>query len=379
MKILLAPDKFKSSLSAKDVCSAMQKGFQTAWPDASCIAFPLADGGEGTFEILTHHSGGTVRQSNVLDPLLRPRQAKYGVSGDGNTAFIEMAQASGLHLLMPTERNCLYTSTWGTGQLISDAIDRGVSEILIGVGGSATCEGGIGMAAALGYGFLDKNGRAVTPIGKNLSDIAYIQPPSDLFLQRLPTVRVACDVDNPLYGPQGATYVYGPQKGASLDDLPRLDEGLQHLAFLIDRDLGMSVADIPGAGAAGGLAAGLMAFLHAKLTGGFDLVAEYTQLADVMSEADWIVTGEGKVDRQTLQGKVVAGVCKMAKQYGKPVVILAGTIEDAWEVRAQLDIAYLSSIVLGPCDLEGAISQAAINLEYAAYNLAGLIVKAKKY
>jgi glycerate 2-kinase len=323
VKILIAPDKFKGSLSAQEVCNAIGDALFEMDPSYEISQVPLADGGEGTFEILVTQSHGRLKKISVLDPLQRPIQAEYGLSKDGAVAFIEMAKASGLQLLKENERNPLLTSTIGTGQLILDALDEGATNIILGIGGSATSDAGIGMAHALGFRFLNEKKEILDPTGASLSKIDSVD--DSLADARLGHVNftVLCDVDNPLYGTQGAAYVYGPQKGASPQIVKELDHGLIHFADHVKTIKSIDL-NFPGAGAAGGLGAGAKLFLHANFERGIDYICWLTGLEEKIKTTDMIITGEGKVDQQTFSGKVVAHVLDLANQYNKPVFILCG-------------------------------------------------------
>jgi glycerate kinase len=323
VNILIAPDKFKGSLSASEVCNAVSDALLELNPSLRITKVPLADGGEGTFEILVDQSKGRIKKVVVLDPLQRPIEAEYGLSEDGTIAFIEMAKASGLQLLREGERNPLYTTTIGTGQLIKDALDEGVTNIILGIGGSATNDAGIGMAHALGYRFLDRENSNLIPVGKSLSMIHNIDKSGvDVRLQTI-AFTVLCDVTNPLFGPQGAASVYGPQKGATALMVEELDTGLKHLADLVNNAYAYDL-NFPGAGAAGGLGAGAKLFLHATLKKGIDYICQITDLEEKIKNCELVITGEGKVDQQSLSGKVVAHVYAMAKKYQKRVFILCG-------------------------------------------------------
>lgn len=323
MTILIAPDKFKGSLSAKEVCEAVHNGLMYLDPSLSIISVPLADGGEGTSELLTNHSKGSVISCSVSDPLFRKVNAAYGISGDGTTAFIEMASASGLDLLTKEERNPLNTTTYGTGELIADAIHHGVKKIILAIGGSATNDAGIGMAAALGIKFNDESGNELQPIGENLTHIHSIANDHSLLKKEKVDFIVLCDVNNELYGPSGAAFVYGPQKGADAQAVQLLDQGLKHFASVVEKELDLDV-HFPGAGAAGGLGAGAKVFLQATFTRGIDFVLNALTLEEQIKQADLVVTGEGKMDEQTLSGKVVMGVTQLAHKYHKPVIAIVG-------------------------------------------------------
>jgi glycerate kinase len=322
MKIIVAPDKFKGSLTAQEVCEAVRDGILQIKKDAEVIMHPLADGGEGSLDILADHLGAEEKEAIVLNPLFQPLRASYLMYED--MAYIEMARASGLPLLKPEERSARLTTTFGTGQLIRNAIQRGAREIHLFVGGSATTEAGIGMASALGYRFVDAAGNNLRPVGENLGRIDRIDSSQLQFDPSAIRATVVTDVLNPLYGPDGAAHVFAPQKGADVDDVKYLDEGLQHLAEIIKRDLGKEVAELPGAGAAGGLGAGGVAFLNADIKSGIESIIEATYLKYHLDETDLIITGEGMFDHQSLQGKVVAGVAQLAKQHDIPVLVFAG-------------------------------------------------------
>ena len=326
MKIVVAPDKFRGSLTAGEVCAAVASGVLQARPEAVIQSVPLADGGEGTCDLLTEWSGGTRVEMSVPGPLLTPVAARYGLSKDGDTAFIEMAVASGLALLKPEERNPLLTSTVGTGALIVDALSRGVGKIVLGLGGSATVDAGIGMASALGYRFLDSDGEALRPVGENLIHIRSIDASAASPLLRNVAVVALCDVTNPLSGPDGAAYVYGPQKGGSKAALDLLDAGLRNFKRMVNKYLGVA-ADFPGAGAAGGLGAGAKVFLNASIEKGVNYIVRSAELEEKIRGADLVITGEGKIDSQTFSGKVVSEVTRLAIASGKPVIAICGTCD----------------------------------------------------
>lgn len=323
MNILICPDKFKGSLNAKEVCRAVASGFARLNPDALIRSVPLADGGEGTCDLLTEWHNGSRIQIEVPGPLFTPLMAHYGLSKDGTTAFIEMAVASGLTLISPEHRNPLFTTTLGTGEMIADALHRGVREIILGIGGSATNDAGIGMATALGYRFYDAGGEALKPTGDNLIHIRSIDTSSVNPLLKEVNVIALCDVTNPLYGPNGAAYVYGPQKGAGPQEVQLLDAGLQNFKRVVRKFLKSSV-DFPGAGAAGGLGAGARVFLNAAMEKGVSHFIKSTRLDEEVRQADLIITGEGKIDSQTFSGKVVSEVIMLAQKEGKRVVVICG-------------------------------------------------------
>jgi len=345
LTIAIAPDSFKGSLTAEQAAQCIKKGFRRGFPNAEYRLIPMADGGEGTVAAMTSATNGRLVYVRVCGPLGRSVRAAFGVTGDGQTAVIEMAAASGLPLLKLSERNPLKTSTCGTGELIRKALDLGVKHMVIGIGGSATVDGGMGMARALGAKYLDARGREVPEGGGALGRIKKIDL-SNLDA-RLKTVRldVACDVTNPLVGSKGAAEVYGPQKGATPAMVKVLDAGLRNLSAVIQRDLGMLVRDIPGSGAAGGLGAGLLAFLGAKLKRGVTTVIDTVGLKDRLMGCDLVVTGEGRMDAQTAYGKTPAGVAGVARRLKIPVVAICGCVgRDVPQVRgAGIDV-YFSAL-----------------------------------
>ncbi|MCE6991599.1 glycerate kinase [Dyadobacter sp. CY323] len=378
MNILIAPDKFRGSLEAAQVCRAVEEGVLLAFPDANVTSLPLADGGEGTSEILTRQAGGARISATVSDPLGRRVIADYGLSKDGETAFIEMAAASGLALLQSNERNPLLTSTFGTGELIKDALDRKVKKVILGIGGSATTEGGIGMAAALGCRFYDQNGQLLSPNGQSLSLIHSIDI-SDID-KRVDDTEfiVACDVTNPLYGSWGAAYVYGPQKGADPAMVEILDEGLKNLAKVASAAFGTDVSDEPGAGAAGGLGAGCMWFLHAVLKDGVSIVMEQSNMSSLVEQADLVITGEGKVDEQTLNGKVVKGLADLCGRYQVPLAVICGTLQITPEQCRDAGMTYAISVLNRPMNLETAQREAFVLVKDATFHLMRLFFSNRK-
>lgn len=367
MRMLLAPDAFKDALPAMAVAEAMAAGILLADPAAEVTHFPLADGGEGTFEVLQQHFQASIRVIQVQDPLFRPVTARYGLSKDGQTAFLEMAQASGLQLLAPEARNPLITTSFGTGEMIRDALDQGVSQLILGIGGTATNDAGMGMAAALGWRFLDKNGSPVAPIGGNLSRVDTIVPPSRNY--RLPVkVQVICDVDNPLFGPSGAAYTYARQKGADTAAIESLDQGLRHFSQVLETTFGKTPAQKKGAGAAGGLGAACLSFLNAELKPGIELVMQLTGFEDLVKKSDWIVTGEGKIDDQTLHGKLIQGISTLARRHGVPVTAFCGTLAASPQAIQALGLAGAFSILNRPCTLAEALPETRDALEMAVFN-----------
>lgn len=344
MNILVCPDKFKGSLTARQVCEVIKQAIKEALPDAHVHLTPLADGGEGTGELLTERHHGEQLVVDVFGPLFETIAASYGVSGDGQTAFIEMATASGLTLLKPHERNPLHTTSLGTGQLIAHALGRGVSQVVLGIGGSATNDAGIGMATALGYSFLDASGKALKPTGGNLVRIRSIRKES--VHPRLRETDFIClsDVTNPLSGPQGAAHVYGPQKGADHASIELLDAGLQNFHDVVLREFGIS-SNFPGAGAAGGLGAGALVFLNASIRSGVSFMIEIAGLASQVKTADLVITGEGRIDSQTFSGKVVSEVVRLSVDAGKSVFAVCGICELSKEDLSKSGITRVISLV----------------------------------
>lgn len=323
MKIIVALDSFKGTLRAVQACRIAQEALTAVHPEFDVLCLPMADGGEGTAEVMLHNKTGRWIPKIVTGPLEDMQvQAGYARFED-DTALVEMACASGLELLAKEQMNPLKTTTYGTGQLIRDAIEQGAKRIYLAVGGSATVDGGIGAASALGWKFLNSAGNPVCPVGDGIGDIAKILKPG-----RLPPVpiEVLCDVTNPLCGPMGAARVYGPQKGASPQAVEILEKNLQYLAALIRDQLGKDIQDLPGAGAAGGLAAGAVAFLNASIVSGIDTILNESRFMEKSRDADWVITGEGSFDQQSLYGKVVSGILRAAKQTGAKIAVLAGQI-----------------------------------------------------
>ncbi len=370
---VLAPDSFKESMTAKEVCIAMEKGLRKVYPEANYIHVPMADGGEGTVQSLVDASGGELFEKEVTGPLGQPVIAKYGMLGDGMTAAIEMASASGIHYVTKETKNPLVTTTYGTGELIRECLDRGVKKILIGIGGSATNDGGAGMAEALGAKFLDAEGSELPRGGGSLDRLARIDVALlDPRLQQVELI-VACDVTNPLCGETGASRVFGPQKGATPDMVAHLDAALGRYADIVKEQLGKDVRDVPGAGAAGGLGAGLLIFTQAKLQKGIEIVIEYTGLKDKIADADLVFTGEGGIDFQTKFGKTPYGVAKVAKEAGKRVIAVAGYIGEGIDTLYAEGIDAVFGIVPGASELDKLLAEGPQNVERTCENIARVL------
>ncbi|WP_114766787.1 glycerate kinase [Vibrio rhodolitus] len=370
MKIVIAPDSYKESLTAMQVATAIESGFRQVLPDAEYIKLPMADGGEGTVQSLVDATGGQVVSTVVTGPLGEPVEGFYGLLGDGVSAVVEMAAASGLHLVEPDARNPLNTTSYGTGELIKAALKQGAQHIIIGIGGSATNDGGIGMAQALGARFLDSDGHELAYGGGAIANLEQIDLSGlDPRLQQV-RLEVACDVDNPLCGPTGASYVFGPQKGATPAMVEQLDYNLAHYASIIERTTGKDVTNQAGAGAAGGLGATLLGLLTASLRPGIQIVIEATNLAEVVKDAALVITGEGRIDSQTIHGKTPMGVAQTAKLYDLPVIGIAGSLASDCNVVHQHGIDAVFSVVPGAVDLPSALKQAAFNVEMTARNVA---------
>jgi len=355
MKIIVSPNAFKGSMSGFEAAAAIALGVSRVIPDARILCMPVADGGDGLVDILCQALGGKMIKEIVTGPLRHKVNASYCYIAESRTGIVEMAKASGLALLDDNEKNPELTTTYGTGQLIKKCLDRGAERIVVGLGGSATCDGGIGAAAAFGYRFYDDSGKELDPIGANLTKIKNIDRTSvDTRFETI-IIEAVCDVTNPLTGIQGASFVYSPQKGADKEQVVRLDEGLQNLASVILRDLGIAVDMIPGAGAAGGLGAGVHAFFKGRLRKGIDLVMDLIELQDKITGADLVITGEGRMDAQTKFDKAPAGVAKIAKKNGVPCIALCGSIGDNISELYDQGIDAVFSICREPMGLDKAI------------------------
>ena len=374
MKILIAPDSFKGSATALEVGNALTMGFRRVFPQAEIMVLPMADGGEGTVTSLVSATGGEIRSSVVKNPIGVPIIAKYGVLGDTTTAVIEMSAASGLTLISTEQQNPFLTTTYGTGQLILSALNDGCRRLIIGIGGSATNDGGAGMAQALGVVLNTQNGIPISFGGQGLSKLAEIDI-SNLDDRLSETeVVVACDVDNPLTGPKGASFVYGRQKGATPEMMEILDQNLAHYALVIEKRLGRNIGDLPGAGAAGGLGAGLVAFTDAELKPGIDIVTKTVKLAEHLEGVDLVITGEGQLDEQTIHGKTPVGVAKIAQQRNIPVVAIVGGIKGNPTELYQKGITAMIDITPKPMPLNRVMERTIPLLEQASERVARLIL-----
>ncbi|WP_243977426.1 glycerate kinase [Vibrio natriegens] len=375
MKVVIAPDSFKESLTAKQVSEAIKAGLARVWHDAEFVTVPVADGGEGTVQSLIDATQGEQVFTTVFDPLNKEVQAFYGILGDGETAVIEMAEASGLHLVPAEDRDPKLTSSFGTGQLIKHALDRGMQRLIIGLGGSATNDGGVGMLTALGVKFLDESGNAIATNGGGLINLASIDTSGlDVRLAQC-EILVACDVDNPLCGEKGASATFGPQKGATTTDISVLDNALRKFGELTEQVTGKHVLTREGAGAAGGMGAALLGYTSARLQPGIEIVLETVKLADHVADADIVFTGEGRIDHQTAHGKTPMGVAKVAKQFNLPVIALAGCVGDNYQAVYQCGIDAVFPCVPRAMSLADAMTEAETNVANLAENVARLWTK----
>lgn len=364
MKIVLAPDSFKGSLTSYEACEAMEKGIRRVMPGADIIKVPMADGGEGTVQSMVAALGGEYITCQVTDPLGRKTLAKYGILSNG-TAVIEMAEASGLNCLGKNERNPLFTTTYGTGELIKNALDRGCRKFFLGIGGSATNDGGAGMAQALGYRLFDRKGRELPFGGGSLNNLAWIDSSQAEPALKESIFLVACDVDNPLCGSNGASAVFGPQKGADPEMVELLDYNLKHFAQIVERDLGVDILNYPGSGAAGGLGGGMLAFLKGRLQPGIEIVMEAICFVEKIQGADLILTGEGSCDSQTLRGKVPFGVARVGSKFEIPVIVFAGSIGSGAKELYNHGVISIIPLVENPVNLEEAMTKAKFLLSEA--------------
>jgi glycerate kinase len=377
MKILIASDSFKGSATTMEVADSIEKGFAGIYQGVEIVKVPMADGGEGTVETLVAGMDGEFAYEEVTGPLGEGVQAKYGIIKD-EIAIIEMAEASGLVLVKEEMRNPLLTTTYGTGELILSALKRGYRKIYVGIGGSATNDGGMGMAKALGYRFLDRDGNEIPDGGGALGQLQRIDRSKVTPLIEDAKITVMCDVENPLYGTDGAAYVYGPQKGANPEMVKLLDENLKHFADILRRDMDVDIGDIPGSGAAGGLGGGLMAFCRAELKPGIEMVLDIQQFEGQLQGVDLVITGEGRIDGQSAKGKVPAGVAKLASKLNKPVVAIAGGIGEGTEGLYSMGIDLILPIVDRPMGLGEAMGEAKTLLEKTGERLARILMLSEK-
>jgi len=345
MKILIAPDSFKGSLTALEVANNIEEGINNIYPEAKIIKVPMADGGEGTTKALVDATDGEIIHKKVTGPLGEKVKAYFGILGNKKTAVIEMASASGFDLIPLEKANPYKTTTYGTGELIKSALDKKVEKIIIGVGGSATNDGGVGMAQAVGVKFIDSKGKEIEFGGYHLDKIKKIDTSNlDPRIKDV-NIEVACDVDNPLYGKNGAAYVYAPQKGANDNMVQQLDKNLRYFSKIVKKELNKDIKSLPGGGAAGGLGAGLVAFLGAELKSGVDLIIEANNLLEKMQNVDLVITGEGKIDKQTINGKTPMGVLKAAQKYDIPVIAVCGILGEGYEYFSKEDLLSIFSII----------------------------------
>ena len=370
MKIVIAPDSFKGSLTAAEAAEAIETGFRAVYPDAEYVKVPMADGGEGTVQSLVDATSGTIITQLVSGPMGDMVAGFFGILGDRQTAVIEMAAASGIHWVRPKERDVFLASSFGTGQLINAALDRGCDKLIVGLGGSATNDGGIGMMKALGAQFFDQDGvqlaadvRALLQLAS--IDLQYLDPRLDKT-----EIVVACDVDNPLCGENGAARVFGPQKGATEEDIAVLDQALTRYGDILSANAGRDIASEPGAGAAGGMGAAFIGLIDAVLKPGVDIVIEIVDLANSLVDANLVITGEGRVDNQTIHGKTPMGVAKVAKSCNLPVICIAGSVEDGADFTHQLGIDEIYSVTEGDYDLTEVLIEAEHKLTQAAQKIA---------
>lgn len=377
MKIIIAPDSFKGSLLSSEVADSIEKGIKNITKKIKTIKIPIADGGEGTVEALIASMNGKIYYKNVTDPLGKKIKAFYGIIKSEKTGIIEMASASGLTLVPVSKRNPLFTTTFGTGELIKQAIADGCKKIIIGIGGSATTDGGMGMLQALGVEFFDLNGNKLGIGGKEMIKIHSINTSKMFTPLKDVEFIVASDVTNPLYGKKGASYVFGPQKGATPQIVKQLDEGLKNYAQKIKKALKKDIAKIPGTGAAGGLGGGLVAFLNSKIKSGINIIIEKTKFEEKLNEADLVITGEGNTDFQTLFGKVPVGIAEIAKKHKVPVVCLSGGLGNDLEKLYNIGITAFFSIVNHPMDLESAMKNSRKLIELQAENIIRLFIQGR--
>ncbi len=374
MKIVIAPDSFKESLTAKQVCNAIETGLKRVFVNAEYISVPVADGGEGTVQSMVDATQGRLIHKRVTGPLGEPVDALYGILGDNQTAIIEVAAASGLALVATNQRDPMKTSSYGTGQLIEAALDNGINKFIIGLGGSATNDGGIGLLEAIGVKFFDKNNQELATNGSSLCKIHRIDTTKLDPRFTKSSFLIACDVDNPLCGLQGASAIFGPQKGASSKDIEQLDIGLLHYSQLLEKQFHINLKDIPGTGAAGGIAVALLAFSNAQMKKGINIVLDRVKLREHLQSADIVFTGEGCIDQQTAYGKTPMGVAQLAKQFNLPVIAIAGCLEGNYQTvyNNGIDAVFASTPKAMP--LQDAFKYAEKNIANTAENIARILL-----
>ncbi|MFC3873921.1 glycerate kinase [Neisseria musculi] len=375
MKIVIAPDSFKESLSAAEAANALETGLKTVFPHAQYVKIPMADGGEGTVQSLVDATQGKLAAAEVTAPCGNRTAAFFGISGNGQTAFIEMAAASGLHLVPNGQRNPLAATSYGTGELILAALDSGAGKIILGIGGSATNDGGAGMLQALGARFFDRSGCLIPAglAGGSLADIARVDFSQLDHRLHHTAFEIACDVNNPLCGGRGASAVFGPQKGATPEMIAVLDQNLRHYADIIQRDLHLDIASPAGSGAAGGMGGGLLTLPNVQLKAGVEIVIDAVKLAQQVRDADWVITGEGRIDAQSITGKTPVGVARTAKRFHKPVIAVAGSLREDYEVVYEHGIDAVFPIIRQAGALPETLAGGYANLVSAAQNIARLI------
>lgn len=373
MKIVIAPDSYKESLSALEVATQIELGFKEIFPNAEYLKVPMADGGEGTVQAMVEATQGCRIEVEVTAPLGERVTGFYGLTGDGRTAMIEMAAASGLAMVPPALRDPRVTTSYGTGELITAALDAGARHLILGIGGSATNDGGAGMLQALGVQLLDAAGQQLAPGGAPLAQLVRIDASGLDARLAACTIEVACDVDNPLTGPRGASAIFGPQKGATPEVVQQLDANLKHYAEVILRDVGVDVDAVAGAGAAGGMGAAMLAFLKGQLRPGCEIIAKAVGLEAAVQDADLVVTGEGRIDQQTIFGKTPFGVATVAKLHGVPVIGIAGSLGTNAQVVHDHGIDAIFSVLSRICTIEEALKEAEHNVRSSARNIAAVL------
>jgi glycerate kinase len=376
MKVVIAPDSFKESMSAKEVCDCAERGILSIFPEWEIVKVPMADGGEGTLESLIDATNGKIYNEETLNPIGEKIISRYGILGDKNIAIIEMASTSGIELIPKEKRDPYITTTYGTGQLMLKALDHDVERIILGIGGSATTDGGAGMLQALGAKLMDENGREIGFGGFELGKLAKIDFSNLDERLRKVEILVACDVSNPLTGKNGSAYVFGPQKGATPQMVEVLDNNLLHYSKIVKRDLNMEINNIPGAGAAGGLGAGLLT-LGGILKKGVEIVIDTVDLEEKLKDADLVITGEGGMDKQTIYGKTPFGVAELAKKYNIPVIGIAGNLGNGYEILYDNGFDAIFSIMPGVRTLETALISGSVNVENTVRNIFGALKSIK--